>query len=454
MNQFSDERIILTIEGIDSKARGIARAEGQVIFVPGALLGEVVLAEIVDRRRHYAIATVKSILKASSYRVEPICEYYEACGGCDLQHASYDYQLSAKEHLIGEAITRIGKWPNVIIEPVAPSPQVWGYRNKAIIHARYQKNRKKLGYFARGTHEVIDIKRCLILDPLINSVYNRLSYIIKQDDITFYDERSSEGLLRHIVIRSSLAKKRASMAWILSRNPRSSELKKLRYISTRFIEELSPFLRGVLVNINTSSGNFVWGTETFLLAGDDDELEEFIGNFNLHYGITDFFQVNVSQAHNICKVVSECIKGNRRVLELYSGVGSITSFLASCCDSVVAVEEWQPACKSLMSNMARNDISNVFLLCEKAEKVIFGKRIEGTFDAVVLDPPRAGCHKDVLRFLGTLGSPKIIYVSCNPATLARDGKTLLEFGYRPVRLLPFDMFPQTSHVESVSIFEL
>lgn len=449
MRSFDDE-VTLTIDGMDSKSRGIARMDGYVVFVPGALVGETILAKFVERRKHYGVATIKSILKSSDYRVPPKCEYYEACGGCDLQHASYDYQLSAKEHLIGEAITRIGKWPNVIIEPIVPSPQVWGYRNKAIIHTRYQKNQKKLGYFARGTHEVIDIKRCPVLDPLLNDLYNLMRDVIEHSDVTFYDERSSNGLLRHVVMRSSLSSRKTLMAWILSRKPKRSEMDELKRISTQLINRQSSNLQGIIVNINISKGNFVWGPETFLLAGDEINLRERLGAFELSYNVSDFFQVNVPQAYNICKTVSKHIADNSRVLELYAGVGTITCFLASICENVVAVEEWQPACKSLSLNIAKNGLSNVLVACGKAEDVVFNK-IDGDFDAIVLDPPRTGCHKDVLTFIGKIRPTKIVYVSCNPVTLARDGKVLMDMGYKPVNLLPLDMFPQTSHVECVTL---
>jgi len=444
-----DNKVILTIDGMDSKARGIGRIDGYVVFVPGVLVGETILAKFVERRKHYGVAVIESILKSSDYRVPPKCEYYEACGGCDLQHASYDHQLHIKNGLVVEAIGRIGKWPDFDVEPTLPSPHVWGYRNKAIFQARYQKGRKKLGYFAKGTHEVVEIEDCPILDPLLNDIYRLAKSAIEYSDITFYDEHRGKGLVRNLVVRSSLSNQKALMALVLSRKPYPTELSVLKRISARLVDDKSLNLQGILLNINASKGNFVWGPQMHLLAGEDN-LQERLGAFELCYGITDFFQINAPQACNICKIVSEHAAGSGRVLELYSGVGTITCFLASMCQHVVAVEEWQPACKSLSHNIAKNGLSNVTVLCGKAEEVVSQKIKEG-FDAVVLDPPRAGCHRDVLDFIGRIKPNKLIYVSCNPVTLARDGKILIELGYEPVSISPLDMFPQTSHIECVAL---
>lgn len=449
MSSFDDNKVALTIEGMDSKARGIARMDGYVVFVPGALVGETVMAKLVERRKHYGIAVIESILKSSDYRVPPKCKYYEACGGCDLQHASYDHQLHIKNELVVEAIGRIGKWPDFDVEPTLPSPQVWRYRNKAIFQARYQGGRRKLGYFAKGTHEVVEIDDCPILDPLLNDIYRLAKCAIEDSDITFYDEHRGKGLVRNVVVRSSLSSQKALMALALSRKPYPTELNGLKRISAQLVDDKPFNLQGILLNINASGGNFVWGPSTLLLAG-DDSLQERLGAFELCYGITDFFQVNVPQACNICKIVSEHAAGSGRILELYSGVGTITCFLASMCRHVVAVEEWRPACKSLSHNMAKNGLSNVTILCGKAEEVVTQKVKDG-FDTVVLDPPRTGCHGDVLDFIGKIEPNKIIYVSCNPVTLARDGKILIELGYKPVSISPLDMFPQTSHVECVAL---
>jgi len=448
MNSF-DDKVTLTIDGMDSKARGIGRIDGYVVFVPGALVGETILAKFVERRKHYGVAVIESILKSSDYRVLPKCEYYEACGGCDLQHALYDHQLHIKNDLVVEAIGRIGKWPDFDVKPTLPSPQVWGYRNKAIFQARYQNGRKKLGYFAKGTHEVVEIEDCPILDPLLNDIYRLAKGAIEDSDITLYDEHRGKGLVRNVVVRSSISNQKALMALALSRKPYPAELNELKRISARLVDDRPSNLQGILLNVNASGGNFVWGPSTLLLAGEDN-LQERLGAFELCYGITDFFQVNIGQACNICKIVSEHAAGSGRILELYSGVGTITCFLASMCQHVVAVEEWQPACKSLSHNMAKNGLSNVTILCGKAEEVVT-QNVKDDFDMVVLDPPRTGCHRDVLDFIGRIKPNKIIYVSCNPVTLARDGKILIELGYMPVSIAPLDMFPQTSHVECVAV---
>ncbi len=444
-----DDKVVLTIDGMDSKARGIGRIDGYVVFVPGALVGETILAKFVERRKHYGIAVIESILKSSDYRVPPKCKYYEACGGCDLQHASYDHQLHIKSDLVVEAIGRMGKWPDFDVEPTLPSPQVWGYRNKAIFQARYQKGRKKLGYFAKGTHEVVEIEDCPILDPLLNDIYRLAKGAIEDGDITFYDEHLGKGLIRNIVVRSSLSNQKALMALVLSRKPYPTELNELKRISARLVDDKPFNLQGILLNVNESRGNFVWGPQMLLLAG-EDRLQERLGAFELCCGITDFFQVNIPQACNICKIVSKHAAGSGRILELYSGVGTITCFLASMCQHVVAVEEWHPACKSLLHNMAKNGLSNVTVLCGKAEEVVTQK-VKDNFDMVVLDPPRTGCHRDVLDFIGKIKPDKIIYVSCNPVTLARDGKILIELEYKPESISPLDMFPQTSHVECVAV---
>jgi 23S rRNA (uracil1939-C5)-methyltransferase len=450
MKQNLGNEIILNIENVDSKARGIARVDGYVVFVPGALIGETVTAHIVERKKHYSVAKIKSLLKASPYRVQPRCEVYEACGGCNMQHASYDHQVKVKSSLIEDAIIRIGKWKEADIAPVIPSFLVWGYRNKAIIQARYQKGERKLGYFARGTHDVVNLKACPILDPLIYLVYANLRNAVLQSDLSFYDEETGEGLIRNFVLRSSFSMKKILLAWIFSREPDDRECKMISDISNGLYEDVSPFLGGVQININPSKGNFIWGSKTQSLFGKDVLVERF-ENIKFRFGVSDFFQVNVLQAFRMFETVAELARDSKHVLELYSGVGSMTAFLASFCNDIVAVEEWRPAYESLVSNMTNNGINNVTAICGKAEDVVKTK-VSGHFDIVVVDPPRTGCHKDVLNFIGRVISPKkVIYVSCNPATLARDSNILNEYGYNMGKAMPLDMFPQTSHVECVTL---
>lgn len=441
----------IKVEKMNSRGQGIGRIDGLVTFVDGALPGEEVEAEVVVRKRDYAVAKVVSILSPSSERRNPACLHFGSCGGCQLQHASYDCQLSLKAELAADALRRIGGFRSLPIKPCVPSPKSIGYRNKASFPIRRQGKRGTIGLFREGSHRVVPITSCPAVENLIQQVFSHFRSLMSEDLLSAYDEKSRLGLLRHLVVRAGSFTGETLVALVVAEEPDADEKTKLKAIAEA-TAHVFPSLRGFVLNVNRSEGNFIWGGKSRTLVG-KDELTEHLGDFSFIFSAASFFQVNSYQALNLYRFVASELEGTGggRVLELYSGVGSLTAFLAKEAEEVMAVEEDAEAVRHMRGNMARNGLRNVRTLCGRAEDTVHLWR-DWAPQTVVLDPPRSGCHPKVVAGLISARPRKIIYVSCNAATLARDAAVLCEQGYAVTCVQPFDMFPQTAHVECVAVF--
>jgi len=439
----------IKVEKMNSRGQGIGRIDGLVTFVDGALPGEEVEAKVVVRKRDYAVAKVASILSPSPERRNPVCPHFGSCGGCQLQHASYDYQLSLKAELAADALRRIGGFRSFQIKPCVPSPKSIGYRNKASFPIRKQGGQGTIGLFREGSHRVVPVTSCPAVEDLIQRILSHFRSLMSESALSAYDERSHLGLLRHLVVRAGSFTGETLVALVVAKEPDADERAKLKAIAEATACAF-PSLRGFVLNVNRNEGNFIWGGKSRTLVG-KDELTEHLGDFSFIFSAASFFQVNSYQALDLYRFVASELGGGDRVLELYSGVGSLTAFLAKGAEEVTAVEEDAEAVRHMRDNMARNGLRNVRALCGRAEDTVHLWR-DWAPQTVVLDPPRSGCHPKVIAGLVSVEPRKIIYVSCNAATLARDAAVLCEHGYVVTCVQPFDMFPQTAHVECVAVF--
>jgi len=441
----------IKVERMNSRGQGIGRIDGLITFVDGALPGEEVEAEVVLRKRDYAVARAVSISSPNSERRNPVCPHFGSCGGCQLQHASYDYQLSLKAELAADALRRIGGFSSPQINPCIPSPKSIGYRNKASFPIRKQGGQGTIGLFREGSHRVVPVTSCPAVEDLIQRIFSHFRSLMSESELPAYDERSHLGLLRHLVVRVGSFTGEALVALVVAKEPDADERAKLKAI----VEAMAcafPSLRGFVLNVNRNEGNFIWGSKNRTLVG-KDELAEHLDDFSFTFSAASFFQVNSYQALDLYRFVASELggAGGGRVLELYSGVGSLTAFLAKGTEEVTAVEEDADAVRYMRDNMARNGLCNVRALCGRAEDTVHLWH-DWAPQTVVLDPPRSGCHPKVIAGLVSVEPRKIIYVSCNAATLARDAAGLCERGYAVTCVQPFDMFPQTAHVECVAVF--
>lgn len=444
------EKINVVGTSLASGGEGIARIgdEGFVVFVPGLLPGEKGTIQIETIKKRYATGKLIGRLTKSPDRVKPRCPAYGRCGGCQLQHLTYEAQLRFKTQMVADVMERIAGITLRDLPLCTPSPSEWGYRNKASFPIQNRKgDRLRWGYYAARSHYIIPITECPVLEPDLLELSNMAMNALTKHSFEGYDEQRSLGNLRYLVVRKASCTGEMLVGIVAGRSQSKREIGSLRTV----YDELSPSLpnlKGVVLNVNSEKGNFIWGPVFKSLSGKNSLVEQ-LSSFQYEADISSFFQVNSKQAEQLFDYAStQALQGKpNRILELYCGGGSLTAYLASSGVSVDAVEEWRPAVRLLNRNIEINGLSNVTPFESSAEKIF--DRLDKSYDVVVLDPPRSGCAPAVLEGLARLSASRVVYVSCNPATLARDVAILKEKGYILESLRLFDLFPQTSHVETV-----
>lgn len=444
----------LEIVRFNSTGEGIAKMpDGRICFVSGGLPGEKVSARILSEKKDFVRLRAVRVLSKSAERRDPPCPWFDRCGGCQIQHMTYSYQLEFKRLMLLDALTRNGKFDALPTVPEChPSPREWGYRNKAAFPVAPSQRGLAIGFFQKGSHRVIPIDRCPILDPDLVKAYQICRDQLSTLPLSPYDETKHLGDLRHLILRKGFFSDEGLLALVLREEPPRSTLRKIRLFFEK-IQRSVPSVRNAVININPLTGNFIWGQKTLTLTG-RPVLHESLGPFSYDLDASAFFQVNSEQALNLYKhVVTEATeRKGTRCLELFSGTGSLTCFLAEQFPEISAVESWQAAINGLRKNLKTNRMNHVKIYPQTAEKFMATCQPE-SFDVVVLDPPRSGCKPEVIEGIIRVAPRRIVYVSCNPATLARDLKNLVEKGYVLTRIAPFDMFPQTYHVETVVTLE-
>ena len=436
----------LSVERLGVHAEGVARAEGFTVFVPGALPGERVRARVGVVKKAYASAVLTEILEASPERREPRCPVYAACGGCQLQHLSYEAQLPEKRRQVEDAVRHIGGLDGVEICPTIGG-EPWGYRNKMQFPVGHVGGKTRIGCFAQGSHEIVDTDMCHIQHQTNNELMNAMREAVQKLGIPVYDEDRHTGLLRHIVGR--VGANGDAMAVVVTAKRELPQAKAL----VKFLRARVPRLASVHQNIQTYRNNVILGRETKLLWG-KPTIHDVIGPLTFQVSPRSFFQVNTAQAEMLYKKALEFanLGGGETVIDAYCGTGTITLFLARKARKAYGIEVVPPAILDARKNARANHIRNAEFIVGDAADVMPRLYREGVRpDVVVTDPPRAGCTPVVLETFARMNPSRIVYVSCNPATLARDLAILDGLGYRSEKIQPVDMFPMTSHVESVAL---
>lgn len=445
------DEIVVSVEKLSNLGFGIAKHEGLVIFIENACPGDKLKVKITKLTKNYANAQIVEILEKSSHRVEPFCAMHNVCGGCQLQFIDYDYQLELKKEIIEDAIKTIGGLDIEIRNPIA-SPQNIQYRHKVQYPISQTKVSKRIlaGYYKPKSHEIVNIKHCPIQPEICDTIIDFIRNSAFDYGISGYDEKKHAGDLRHVVIRVSKATGKILVTLVVN--------------STKTFERLTDFAQniydnfkevsGVCINFNSKKTNVILGENTELIAG-KDFIKERILDKTFRIGPKTFFQINPESANNIFGFVKEYINNfeTPTVLDAYAGVTSFGISVSDICKKVVSVEENKEAVDMAAQTIELNEVKNVELHNMDAQK-FFEKELKTKkrkFDAIILDPPRKGCTEESLNYALQLCRSKIIYVSCNPATLARDLKYLVSKGATVEFIQPFDMFCHTYHIESVAI---
>jgi len=443
-----NQQVELKIEGLSHEGAGVGRINNFTVFVPDTVPGDVVSARIISLQKNHARALYQSIMQHSPDRVSPPCKYYPRCGGCQIQHISYDAQLRYKQQLVKDAVERIGGITTHIL-PTLGMEYPWYYRNKAQVPVRQKGNTLNVGFYEKRSHNIVDLDNCFIQHSANNRAIAKTRSALQELLIPAYDEKNKSGVIRHIMARSSLATTEVVVVLV---TPNSSPLphqesliRKLR----RHLKELS----GIVQNINPAEGNVILGNRNKILWG-KAHLTESIGGYSFKISPKSFFQVNPPQTESLYSVISNYanLKGTETVLDLYCGMGAISIYLSNKAGKVIGVESVNSAVEDARINADQNNVENTEFHVGKAEDIL--NLFEGNNsnpEVVIVDPPRKGCEQKLLQNIGRLQPSRFIYVSCNPATLARDLNYLTqEEDFLVQEIQPVDMFPHTSHIECVA----
>ncbi|MGE5674914.1 MAG: 23S rRNA (uracil(1939)-C(5))-methyltransferase RlmD [Mycobacterium leprae] len=441
------QTIQLEVHGLGSSGEGVGRYEGMTVFVTGGVPGDLLDVRVTEVKPKYAKGNLVGVVRPSPDRVEPASPVEQELGGCPLLHIAYPAQLALKRQQVVDALERLGHLQGVTVHPTLGMDEPWHYRNKAQFPVGLQNGRVIAGYFVPGSHKIVDIKESVIQHPLANEVLETVKELVEQHKISIYDERSHRGTLRHLLVRVG-TKTGQVMAVLVTSGP---DLPHGKAIAAELMRRV-PAVVSVVQNINPEQTNVVLGRKNRLLDG-QETITDFVGDLEFTISPVSFFQVNPAQTEVLYgKALSyAALTGSETVLDLYCGIGTISLFLARKAQSVIGIEVVPEAIEDAKENAAHNGLANARFICGDATVEMPRLAADGIRpDVIVVDPPRKGCDEPVLRAMAETAPERIVYVSCNPASLARDLGILAGMGYRTVEVQPVDMFPHTAHVECVA----
>ncbi|MEK4114712.1 23S rRNA (uracil(1939)-C(5))-methyltransferase RlmD [Paenibacillus sp. FSL W8-0919] len=506
-----NDEVILEIIGMTHDGEGVGRVEGYTLFVQGALPGEKVRAKVLKTKKQYGYAKLLELVERSQHRIAPPCPIYDQCGGCQLQHMDYTAQLEWKRQLVIDNLERIGKLrvvregsgvegaspaaggmsgqadaasagqnssdreaqvsadknnrtglhqepgdgiistglhdepgADIIVRPTLGMNEPWRYRNKSQVPIGVTEGGLIGGFYARGSHRIVDMETCLIQHEQNDEVVRRVKAIGRRLGITAYDEESGQGLLRHVVVKIGFAT--GEMMIVLVTN--GERIPRMNEWITAIREEL-PAVVSVCQNINTRKTNVIFGDVTRVLWG-REVIHDYIGDVKFAISARSFYQVNPAQTEVLYGKTVEYagLTGEETVIDAYCGIGTISLFLAQHAKKVYGVEIVKEAIEDARANAELNGMAHVEFEVGASEDVIPRWKEQGIeADVIVVDPPRKGCDPRLLETILQMKPERVVYVSCNPSTLARDLRVLEDGGYRTVEVTPVDMFPHTVHVE-------
>lgn len=437
---------IMTIDNMGYQGEGVGKIDNFTVFVAGAILGEKVKVKIVKLSKNFAFGKLLEIIESSPSRIEPVCSIYKSCGGCNIQHIDYEAQLNFKTNRVKEVIHRIGKLEEVVIHPTLGMENPYNYRNKVQLPVSNKNGQVSIGFYAERSHDIINMETCHIQDKVADVVVKLTKQWMMEYNIQSYNEETHRGSIRHIMIRKGFKTGEVMVVVVTSG-------KELPY-KEEFIAIMTKKIQGlvsIIQNINSEKTNVILGAHCETLWG-KDIITDYIGEFIFQVSPLSFFQVNSIQTETLYSKALEYanLSGGEVVLDAYCGTGTISLFLSKKAKKVYGVEIVPEAIENAKINASENKVHNTEFIVGEAEKVIPKLISEGVkADVVVVDPPRKGCDRVLLEAISSMAPKTIVYVSCDPGTLARDLGILDELGYKTIEIQPVDMFPQTTHVECV-----
>ena len=438
-----EEKYEILINNVSHQGEGIGRVENFAVFVPGAIKGEKIEVKITEIRKNFARGELEKIILPSLNRVKPPCSVFNLCGGCHLQHINYKKQLEMKKEIVENVLSRIGN-QNIDVMPIIGMEIPWRYRNKGHFHLARENENITLGFYQSKSHDLVPVSQCLLFSQNINSLIKYLEKELTRQKITIYNHKTDKGNFRGIVLRESKYTGEIMIIFI-TREERW-------YLDENFLNNLIiafPQVVSLCQNINKNPKMALFGKDFRILKG-KTFIEDHIGSFKFKISPSSFFQVNVLQTEILYKKILEYanLSGKETVIDSYSGTGTISIYLAGKAKKVYGLELQKGAVRDAWANGELNNLSNLKFFSGKAESWLYkwiqrGEKAE----VIVIDPPRRGCSREVLKNIIKIKPEQILYVSCDMPTLARDIKYITQNGYNIEEVQPIDMFPHTSHIE-------
>ena len=436
----------VTIEGYGEGGMGVARIDGRVVFVHGALRGEKCRVLILKTLKSVAFAKVLEVLEPSSERITPDCPYFPRCGGCTYRHIRYEEELRLKKQRVQDNLSRIGG-SDVTVEEILGAQDTLRYRNKA----QYPVSKDgAVGFYRARTHEVIECERCLLVKPVADAAAEALREYMQSCRVAGYDEKTGRGLVRHLYVRSNAAGE--SLVCVLVNGDKLPKEDRL----VTLLRDACPKCTGIVLGTNTKKGNVILGDRYRTLWG-SDRLEDTLCGKTFRLSVPSFYQVNRVQAERLYAKAIEFagLTGQETVLDFYCGAGTITLALSDHAKKVLGAEIVPEAIDDARENAARNGVKNAEFFCGDASDVAKKLARENLRpDVITVDPPRKGLAADVVESIAEMQPGRVVYVSCDSATMARDVKRLADLGYTAQRACAVDMFPRADHVETVCLLVL
>lgn len=445
-----NDRLTVYIEDLTHDGAGVAKVDGYPLFIQGALPEETCEVHVLKTLKNYGFAKVLDITTPSPNRVTPPCPVFHQCGGCQLQHLSYEGQLAWKQKMVRDVMQRIGKL-DVLVHPTKGMAEPWNYRNKAQIPFGMNGDVPVAGFYKTKSHAIVDTDRCLIQTDEADAILAGLKPKLWSLGLEPYNEETKKGQLRHVVVRKARATDEVMVVLVTKKRkfPQKDAV-------VSVIRELIPNVKSIMQNVNPDNTNVIFGNETLNLWG-AETIEDHIGDVRFEISARSFYQVNPIQTEVLYKQALDyaALTGEETVIDAYCGIGTISLFIAKNAKHVMGVEIVPQAIEDAKRNAVLNGFDNTYFEAGPAEEVIPRWFKEGKeADVLMVDPPRKGCDNALLETILSERPKRIVYVSCNPATLARDLRVLEDGGYKTKEVQPVDMFPHTAHCEAVAWLEL
>ena len=444
-----NEKLMLTFEDLTHDGNGVGKVDGYPLFVPYGLPGEEALVKVVKVNKKFGYGKLLEVKKPSPNRVQPPCNVFYQCGGCQIQHMNYEMQLQMKQNQVKNVLNKIAHLPDVPVHPTIGMDEPWRYRNKAALPVGEKNGELMTGFYRMRSHDIIsNMETCIVQDKQNDEMVQAARDIANRFGISAYNEETDRGVLRHIMVRTGKNTNEVMIIFIT----RTKHLPHKEKI-VKALTEANPNIKSIIHNVNDRRTNVIMGNKTYVIWG-EPYIYDTIGDIRFGISAKSFYQINPVQTEKLYKKALEYaqLTKNDIVIDAYCGIGTISLFLAQKAKKVYGVEIVPEAIDDARKNAELNGMTNAEFFVGEAEKVLPMWQAQGLqADVIVVDPPRKGCDEKLLQAMIAMKPKRIVYVSCNPSTLARDLRILEDGGFQTKEVQPVDMFPQTMHVECCSL---